>query len=114
MPKVYIAGKIQDNGVELLKRKGFKVDLNLTGKNLTREELKDIFSNYDALVTMPANKVDGELLFTASKNLKVIANYAVGFDNIDTLGINCILNYFKGLWHLSSAHFSYISQLRQG
>jgi len=84
MPKVYIAGKIQDNGVELLKRKGFKVDLNLTGKNLTREELKDIFSNYDALVTMPANKVDGELLFTASKNLKVIANYAVGFDNIDT------------------------------
>ena len=84
MPKVYITGKIQDNGIELLKRKGLKVDLNLTGKDLTQEELKDIFSNYDALVTMPANKVDGELLFTASKNLKVIANYAVGFDNIDT------------------------------
>ena len=83
MPKVYITGKIQDNGIELLKRKGLKVDLNLTGKDLTQEELKDIFSNYDALVTMPANKVDGELLFTASKNLKVIANYAVGYDNID-------------------------------
>ena len=83
MPKVYITGKIQDNGIELLKRKGLKVDLNLTGKDLTQEELKDIFSNYDALVTMPANKVDGELLSAASKNLKVIANYAVGFDNID-------------------------------
>ena len=83
MPKVYIAGKIQDNGIELLKRKGFKVDLNLTGKDLTREELKDIFSNYEAIISMPANNVDGDLLSTASKKLKVIANYAVGFDNID-------------------------------
>ncbi|OGD88007.1 hypothetical protein A3J17_04735 [Candidatus Curtissbacteria bacterium RIFCSPLOWO2_02_FULL_40_11] len=83
MPKVYVAGKIQDNGIELLKRKGFKVDLNLTDKDLTREELKDIFSKYDAVITMPTDNVDSDLLSSASKNLKVIANYAVGYDNID-------------------------------
>ncbi len=83
MLKVYVTGKIQDNGIELLKQKGFKIDLNLTGKDLTREELKDIFSSYEAIISMPANNVDGDLVSTASKNLKVIANYAVGFDNID-------------------------------
>lgn len=82
-PKVYLTGKIQDNGIEMLRRKGFKVDLNLTGKDLTWDELKETFLNFDAIVTMPANKVDKELLSTASKNLKVIANYAVGYDNID-------------------------------
>jgi len=32
---------------------------------------------------MPTDNVDSDLLSSASKNLKVIANYAVGYDNID-------------------------------
>ena len=36
----------------------------------------------DALLTMLSDKVDKELL-TGSKNLKIVANLAVGYDNID-------------------------------
>ena len=83
MAKVYVCGKIQDNGLQLLKQKGFRLDLNLTGRGLDTQELKSIFSQYDAVLTMPTDNISKTLISSASKHLKVISNYAVGFDNID-------------------------------
>lgn len=83
MPSVYITSPIPKKGAELLLRKGYKVDINKSGKDLTAEALKKVFGGYDGVITMLSNKVDAALLRSASKNLKVIANYAVGFDNLD-------------------------------
>lgn len=83
MPKVYICGKIQNNGLKVLKQKGLTVDINLTGKDLNEQEIKSVFSKYDAVLTMPTNIISKTLLNSAQPNLKVISNYAVGYDNID-------------------------------
>jgi len=85
MPKVYITGRIPNIGVNLLKSNGFSVEQNTSSSNLTKDQLKDIFSKFDGVLTLMTDKVDRDVIKSSSKNLKVIANYAVGFDNIDVL-----------------------------
>jgi glyoxylate reductase len=48
-----------------------------------RDELLDGAAGADGLVTMVTDRVDGELLDAAGPQLRVVANYAVGVDNID-------------------------------
>lgn len=83
MPSVYITGKIAQSGITLLESRGFEVNINTSEVDLNSTQLKEIFSKYDAVVTMINNKIDKGILSGASKNLKIIANYAVGYDNID-------------------------------
>ena len=49
---------------------------------MTREELLEAVQGKDALISMLSDQVDAELM-DAGAGLKVIANYAVGFNNID-------------------------------
>lgn len=85
MPSVYICDVIEENGINLLRSRGFTTDINKSGRDLSFEELKKVFTKYDAVITMVNNKVDDKLIKKSSKQLKVIANYAVGYDNIDTI-----------------------------
>jgi glyoxylate reductase len=48
----------------------------------TREQLREHAAGADALLTLLTDHIDAELI-SAAPNLKVIANYAVGYDNID-------------------------------
>lgn len=84
MFKVFITGQIEENGVALLKKKGFKVD-GLSKNPVSEAQLKEVFAAYDAVITMVCDKVDEGLLSHASAKLRIIANYGVGFDNIDVL-----------------------------
>ena len=85
MPSVYITSQIPKIAFDLLTKKGFKVESNNTGQNLTKIQLKEILSKYDAVLTLMTDHIDEELLNSASKKLKIIANFAVGYDNIDVL-----------------------------
>ncbi|MEH7886148.1 D-glycerate dehydrogenase [Bacillus sp. JJ1609] len=49
---------------------------------VSREVLLEEAKKASALITMLSDKVDAELL-TAGNNLKIVANLAVGYDNID-------------------------------
>jgi glyoxylate reductase len=49
----------------------------------SREELLAASAGVDGLVTVPADRVDGELLHSAGPSLRIVANYAVGTDNVD-------------------------------
>ena len=49
---------------------------------VSREVLLEEAKKASALITMLSDKVDAELL-TAGVNLKIVANLAVGYDNID-------------------------------
>jgi glyoxylate reductase len=51
-------------------------------RSLTREELKDKIARQRGVITMLTDRVDAELL-DAAPDLKVVANYAVGYNNID-------------------------------
>ena len=83
MPGIYITSVIPKECAEMLQSKGFDVQINLLGRNLTKKELMDVFSTYDAVITLMTDRIDRDILLVASKKFKVIANYAVGFDNID-------------------------------
>jgi glyoxylate reductase len=50
---------------------------------IPREELLQVVAGRDALITMLTERVDAELLAAAGPQLKIVANHAVGFDNVD-------------------------------
>jgi glyoxylate reductase len=50
---------------------------------IPREELLEMIAGRDAIITMLTEKVDAEFLAAAGPDLKIVANHAVGFDNID-------------------------------
>lgn len=84
MYTIFIARKIPDAGLKLLRaKKNFRIRMNPHDRVLTREELKRGVRGTDAILSLLTDRIDGEILDAAGKQLKVIANYAVGFDNID-------------------------------
>jgi glyoxylate reductase len=49
----------------------------------SREELLSAVAGSDGLMTMLTDRIDDELLDAAGRQLRVVANFAVGFDNVD-------------------------------
>ena len=84
MPTIAITRQIPDAGIKLLKeQKNFKVKISKNNRVLAHEELKKFVKSADAILSLLTDHIDGEVMDAAGKQLKVIANYAVGFDNID-------------------------------
>lgn len=52
------------------------------GQSFTHEEVLQVIDRYDAILSMFDFKVDKELIDRGSR-LKIVSNYAVGFDNVD-------------------------------
>lgn len=80
-PIVYISRLLNEDGLEGLK-KNFRVVMRQKRTPPSRQEFLANVKKADALVTSLVEKVDEEV-FRVGSNLKVVANYAVGFDNID-------------------------------
>lgn len=59
------------------------LEVNREERILARDELLERVKGIDALLCLLTDKVDGQVMDAAGKSLKVIANYAVGYDNID-------------------------------
>lgn len=82
MVKVYIAGPIPEVGLNLLKDQGFEVDMYEGKGIIDKETLKEGIKDADALISLLSTNVDKDVIDAAS-NLKIIANYGAGFNNID-------------------------------
>ncbi len=80
--KVLITRIIPQPGLEILKKAGFNLCINELNRPLNRSELEREFKTADAAITMLTDRIDGKLI-AAAQNLKIIANHAVGVDNID-------------------------------
>ena len=77
--KVLVSDKLADAGLEVLRKKGFEVDMKL---DLTPEELIAVIPEYDALIVRSGTQVTREVI-EAGKNLKIIGRAGVGVDNVD-------------------------------
>lgn len=88
MPKIFVTYKFPGDCVSLLSKHHFQVEVNGSPKHLTKDELKKVFEEFDGVVTLVNDKVDEDVISSASRNLKIISNYGVGFDNIDVLAAN--------------------------
>ena len=80
--KIFITRDIPSVGIELLKKKGFEVSVYKKDKPISKNELLKSVKNCDGLISLLTDKIDKEVI-DSMKNCKVIANYAVGFNNID-------------------------------
>ncbi len=83
MFKVAITRRIPDAGIEILKQAGLEVAVSQKDGVLTREELKEFVKGADAILSLLTDKIDAEILEAAGPQLKIVANYAVGYDNIN-------------------------------
>ncbi len=81
--KVYITREIPESGVSMLRDAGLGVIVSSKNDVLTHDELVSEIAkhNPDALLSLLNDTVD-RAVFDAGKNLKICANYAVGFNNI--------------------------------
>jgi len=83
--KVFVTRQIPDEGINMLKKKGYEVVVSSFDGVLKKEELISELKGkeYDAVLCLLTDKIDGEVFNAAGKNCKIFANYAVGYDNID-------------------------------
>jgi glyoxylate reductase len=81
--KVVVTRKIPGNGIKLLQDGGFEVTVSPQDRALERAELLNFIQGADGVLGQLTDKVDEEYLNAAGPNLKIVANFAVGFDNLD-------------------------------
>ncbi len=81
--RVFVTRKIPGPGVEMLNRQGYEVVVSPEDRVLKLEELRELVSGADAILSLLTDKIDATIMDGAGKQLKIIANYAVGFDNVD-------------------------------
>ena len=79
---VYVTRQIPEEGINLLKKHCQTVEVNPNDRPLTYDELLRQVKGRDAILTMLSDRIDVRLMQEAT-GLKIIANYAVGYDNID-------------------------------
>ncbi len=84
MVKIFVTRDIPDHGIKLLKaRKGLQLSVYKEDKAISRAELLKQVKGVDVLLSLLTDKIDAGVMDAAGPKLKMIANYAVGFDNID-------------------------------
>ena len=83
MAKVAVTRKIPGNGIKMLQDAGYEVVVSPHDRALERQELLNFIQGSSGVLTMLTDKVDQEFINSAGPNLKIVANYAVGVDNLD-------------------------------
>lgn len=81
-PKVLVTRPIMEEPTRVF-RERCDVTIHENEFGIPRGELLGVVAGMDAIVTMLTEKVDAEFLEAAGPQLKIVANHAVGFDNID-------------------------------
>ncbi len=79
--KVFITYKIPEDGLSILRNK-YELFVHERDDFLSKEEMIEMVKDKDAVITQLRDPIDKEFI-DAGKNLKIIANYAVGYNNID-------------------------------
>ncbi len=81
MKRVLVTRDIPESGIEMLQEK-YEVVVNRADIAMTREQMLEEFPKYDGIVSALTDQIDAEII-EACKNVKIFANYAVGFNNFD-------------------------------
>lgn len=92
MPRVFVTRALPGDALERLRRAGHEVDLWPGELPPPPESLAEHLRDADAALTMVTDRVSNELLDSCPQ-LRVIANMAVGYDNVDPAGAAA-----RGIW----------------
>ncbi|MHB9039471.1 MAG: 2-hydroxyacid dehydrogenase [Melioribacteraceae bacterium] len=82
MKRIFVTRKLVGDAQLLLKKKGFHVNIYNEDHPIPKQELIKRVKDVDALINHVTDKIDKEVI-DSMKKCKVIANCAVGYNNID-------------------------------
>ncbi|MBI2063637.1 MAG: D-glycerate dehydrogenase [Candidatus Yanofskybacteria bacterium] len=85
MAKIFITRPIPEAGSKMLRDKGYEVVVNEAAREraAAQEEMLAGIVGSDVLLSVLTDKITAEIMDAGLPTLKIIANYAVGFDNVD-------------------------------
>jgi glyoxylate reductase len=81
-PRVFVTRRVPQRVQDELER-SFAIDVHDAELPPEREDLLSRTAGCDGLLTMLTDRVDVALLDAAGPQLRIVANYAVGLDNVD-------------------------------
>lgn len=82
-PLIFITRQIPDSGIKKLKAAGYRLRIYNEDQIIPKKELLKQVTGCDAVLSLLTDQIDEAVMEAAGPGLKIIANYAVGFDNID-------------------------------
>jgi glyoxylate reductase len=80
-PKILLTRRLPKPAIDRL-RKYFRLDVNPYDRGMTSRELLALVRDKDGLLSLLTDTIDRTVI-AAGEKLRIIANYAVGFNNID-------------------------------
>ncbi len=83
MAKIFVTRRIPKAGMDLLTASGHQISFWDKDTIIPRKDLLKKVKGADAVLALLTEKVDAELLDAVGPQLKVVANLAVGYDNLD-------------------------------
>lgn len=81
-PRILVTRKIPECGIELLREK-YEVEVWSDPMPPPRDELIRLVAGCAGILSMLSETMDGQVLDAAGSQLRGVANYAVGYNNID-------------------------------
>jgi glyoxylate reductase len=81
-PRIVVSRRLPDPALEALESAG-NVWLSPHDRPMTTDELHEAIAGADAVVTLLHDRVDAAFLDAAGPQLAIVANVAVGYDNVD-------------------------------
>lgn len=80
--KIFVSRKIPGTALDKLTSSENEVNISEFDRPLTAEEFLERAKGVDAVLSLLTDKINGEVVDAIGPQLKIISNYAVGFDNI--------------------------------
>ncbi len=81
--KIFISQPIPRSGIDMLREKGYAVTVRRERSPISKRELLKAVRGVDALLCFLTDTIDLSVMKASGPQLKVISNYAVGYENID-------------------------------
>lgn len=80
--KIFVTRKIPGKALDKLTSSGHEVEISKFDRPLTYEEFMDGAKGVDAVLTLLTDRINGKVIDEIGSQLKIVSNYAVGFNNI--------------------------------
>ena len=80
--KIFVSRRIPGGALNRLHESGHEVIISEFDRPLNAEEFLERAKGADAVLSMLSDKIDGEVMDALGPQLRILSNYAVGFDNI--------------------------------
>lgn len=83
MKRVLVTRRLPEGGLDPLAREGVELLTRDGDVPYAHDELVEAAGDVDAIVCLLTDRIDAEILRAGAPRLRVVANVAVGYDNID-------------------------------